>query len=588
MKKNGLFMMAAACLLAATSCSQDELAGSSPLSGNEIGLTAIIGGDVKDARAVETKITNLGKFTVNAFQAGEENYMKNVEYTTSGNGSSWTTAAGKFFWPVEGDLYLYGYAPAEPGVNGTFKLDKDAQTLTDFVPFENAAAQQDFVYAKSTGNNATNGTSGVEMNFQHALTEISVAAKNSNTAYTVKVTGVKLGNVKTKGTFTFPSTANSATSWTLSNATADVGSYETTWSNATVLTSSVSTLDESNVAFMLLPQQLEKSEKAYEKAYLALKVNITMQGGKVIHDGWAYIGLNTNWEMGKHYTYTLDFSDGAGQDEEGNQLISGKEMVLKVKVTPWDAKAVDLPEKVISGTAKGAFTYKVGGYYGTKYTVNPDASGNWSIPVAKFDGINNMSEMFSNGISLTTLDLSGWNTSSVTSMKSMFYNCSSLTSLDLSGFNTSSVTSMNGMFFGCNSLTSLDLSGFNTSSVTDMIGMFSDCTNLTFLDLSGFNTSSVTKMPRMFNGCRSLTSLDLSGFNTSSVTDMYHMFSYCTNLTFLDLSHFDMSKVTDMNNMLQMFNGCTNLKKIRMVGCSEETINKIKSVMPSGCTIVTE
>ena len=562
MKKNGLFMMAAACLLAATSCSQDELAGSSPLSGNEIGLTAIIGGDVKDARAVETKITNLGKFTVNAFQAGEENYMKNVEYTTSDNGSSWTTAAGKFFWPVEGDLYLYGYAPAEPGVNGTFKLDKDAQTLTDFVPFENAAAQQDFVYAKSTGNNATNGTSGVEMNFQHALTEISVAAKNSNTAYTVKVTGVKLGNVKTKGTFTFPSTANSATSWTLSNATADVGSYETTWSNATVLTSSVSTLDESNVAFMLLPQQLEKSEKAYEKAYLALKVNITMQGGKVIHDGWAYIGLNTNWEMGKHYTYTLDFSDGAGQDEEGNQLISGKEMVLKVKVTPWDAKAVDLPEKVISGTAKGAFTYKVGGYYGTKYTVNPDASGNWSIPVAKFDGINNMSEMFSNGISLTTLDLSGWNTSSVTSMKSMFYNCSSLTSLDLSGFNTSSVTSMNGMFFGCNSLTSLDLSGFNTSSVTDMIGMFSDCTNLTFLDLSGFNTSSVT--------------------------DMYHMFSYCTNLTFLDLSHFDMSKVTDMNNMLQMFNGCTNLKKIRMVGCSEETINKIKSVMPSGCTIVTE
>ena len=562
MKKKGLLMMATACLLAATSCSEDQLVGSSPLSGNEIDMTARLGGDLKNVRAVETKLTNLGKFTVNAFQKGEANYMNNVEYTTSDNGSSWTTAAGKFFWPVEGDLHLYGYAPAEPGDSGTFKIDKDAQTLTDFVPFETAAAQQDFVYAKSTGNNATNGTTGVELNFQHALTEISVAAKNSNTAYTVNVTGVKLGNVKTKGTFTFPSVENSAASWTLSDATAEVGSYETTWNTASALTSSVSTLDESNVAFMLLPQQLEKSEKAYEKAYLALKVNITMQGGKVIHDGWAYIGLNTNWEMGKHYTYTLDFSDGAGQDEEGNQLISGKEMVLKVKVTPWDAKAVDLPEKVISGTAKGAFTYKVGGYYGTKYTVNPDARGNWSIPVAKFDGINNMSEMFSNGISLTTLDLSGWNTSSVTSMKSMFYNCSSLTSLDLSGF--------------------------NTSSVTDMIGMFSDCTNLTSLDLSGFNTSSVTNMSRMFNGCSSLTSLDLSGFNTSSVTDMYRMFSDCTNLTLLDLSHFDMSKVTDMNNMLQMFNGCTNLKKIRMVGCSEETINKIKSVMPSGCTIVTE
>ena len=359
MKKKGLFVMAAACLLAATSCSQDELAGSSPLSGNEIGLTAIIGGgDVKDARAVETKITNLGKFTVNAFQTGDANYMNNVEYTTSDNGSSWTTAAGKFFWPVEGDLHLYGYAPAAPGTSGTFKIDKDAQTLTDFVPF---ATAEDFVYAKSTGNNATNGTTGVELNFQHALTEISVAAKNSNTAYTVKVTGVKLGNVKTKGTFTFPSIENSAASWTLSSTTADVGSYETTWSNASVLTSSVSTLDEANVAFMLLPQQLEKSEKASEKAYLALKVNITMQGGKVIHDGWAYIGLNTNWEMGKHYTYSVDFSDGAGQDEEGKQLISGKDIKLNVKVTPWDAKAVDLPEKFISGTASASFFYKVGG-----------------------------------------------------------------------------------------------------------------------------------------------------------------------------------------------------------------------------------
>lgn len=138
-------MMATACLLAATSCSEDQIAASSPLSGNEIGMTAIIGGDVNVGRAVETKITSLGKFTVNAFQAGEENYMKNVEYTTSDNGSSWTTAAGKFFWPVEDDLHLYGYAPAKPGAGGTFKLDKDAQTLTGFVPFTTAAAQQDFV-----------------------------------------------------------------------------------------------------------------------------------------------------------------------------------------------------------------------------------------------------------------------------------------------------------------------------------------------------------------------------------------------------------------------------------------------------------
>lgn len=557
MKKKGLFMMAAACLLAATSCSEDEVVGGNVLSNNEIGLLTRV-----DSRAVETKITNLGKFTVNAFQAGEANYMNNVEYTTSDNGSSWTTAAGKFFWPVEGDLHLYGYAPAAPGTSGTFKIDKDAQTLTDFVPFETADAQQDFVYAKSTGNNATNGTTGVELNFQHALTEISVAAKNSNTAYTVKVTGVKLGNVKTKGTFTFPSIANSAASWTLSDSTADVGSYETTWSTASVLTSSVSTLDEANVAFMLLPQQLEKSEKASEKAYLALKVNITMQGGKVIHDGWAYIGLNTNWEMGKHYTYTVDFSDGAGQDENGKQIISGKEMVLNVKVTPWNEKAIAYPS-FITGTATGELTYKVGGQNGTKYTVTPDASGNWSIPVAKFDGVTNMNSMFYNCKSLSSLNLSGWNTSNVTNMYQMFSSCTSLTSLDVSHFNTEKVADMREMFFGCRSLTSLDVSNFNTKNVTDIHHMFCSCESLTSLDLSHFSIGRVSNMNCMFYNCQSLTSLDLSGWDTSNVT-----------------------------NMSDMFASCNNLKTIRMKGCNEATINKIKAQLATdgitGCIIVTE
>lgn len=559
-------MMAAACLLAATSCSQDELAGSSPLSGNEIVPTAIIGGDVKkDARAVETKITNLGKFTVNAFQAGEENYMNNVEYTSSDNGSSWTTAAGKFFWPVEGDLHLYGYAPAAPGKGGTFQIDKDAQTLTDFVPFETAAAQQDFVYAKSTGNNATNGTTGIELNFQHALTEISVAAKNSNTAYTVKVTGVKLGNVKTKGTFTFPSVENCAASWTLSNAAEDVGSYETTWSNASALTSSVSTLDESNVAFMVLPQQLEKSDKAFEKAYLALKVNITMQGGKVIRDGWAHIGLNTNWEMGKHYTYTVDFSDGAGQDETGKQIISGKEMVLNVDVAQWNEKAIAYPS-IITGTATGAVDYLVGE---VRYTVTPDASGKLRIPVDNFDGVTSLHDMFNCCTSLTSLDISGWNTSNVTNMTLMFSNCRNLTSLDASGFNTSCVTNMSCMFGECESLTTLDVSGWNTSKVTDMYCMFGG---------NGW-----------FPGCKSLTSLDLSGWDTSNVINMGYMFYRCDNLATLDLSGWNTSLVTNMN---KMFNGCSSLTTIKMVGCSEETINKIKAQLATdgitGCTIVTE
>ena len=47
-----------------------------------------------------------------------------------------------------------------------------------------------------------------------------------------------------------------------------------------------------------------------------------------------------------------------------------------------------------------------------------------------------------------------------------------LTSLDLSNFNTNNVTNMRGMFYGCSSLNSLNLSNFNTINVKDMEGMF--------------------------------------------------------------------------------------------------------------------
>ena len=160
---------------------------------------------------------------------------------------------------------------------------------------------------------------------------------------------------------------------------------------------------------------------------------------------------------------------------------------------------------------------------------------------------------------LTSLNVSCFDTSNVTDMSGMFYACSSLTNLDLSSFDTSKVTNMNTMFQGCRSLTNLDLSSFNTSNVTGMYCMFEDCSSLTNLDLSSFDTSNVTGMYLMFGGCSSLTNLDLSSFNTSNVTDMGLMFEDCSSLTNLDLSSFDTSKVKDM---FYMFQGCSSLTNL--------------------------
>ena len=180
----------------------------------------------------------------------------------------------------------------------------------------------------------------------------------------------------------------------------------------------------------------------------------------------------------------------------------------------------------------------------------------------------NCREMFA-GLTVSSLDVSNFDTSKVTNMGSMF-SLFSATSLNLSNFDTSNVTNMSSMFYCCGSLTSLDLSNFDTSNVTNMSGMFVSC-NATSLDVSNFDTSNVTDMSSMFASCNA-TSLDVSNFNTSSVTNMNQMFQACTKLTRLDLSSFDTSNVTDMSSM---FNYCSALKTIY--------VNSSKWVVSPGC-----
>lgn len=63
----------------------------------------------------------------------------------------------------------------------------------------------------------------------------------------------------------------------------------------------------------------------------------------------------------------------------------------------------------------------------------------------------------------------------LSSCYNMFQNCRSLTSLDLSGLDTSNVTNMSSMFASCRSLTSLAMMG-DISKVTSYSSMFSSIT----------------------------------------------------------------------------------------------------------------
>ena len=164
----------------------------------------------------------------------------------------------------------------------------------------------------------------------------------------------------------------------------------------------------------------------------------------------------------------------------------------------------------------------------------------------------NARRMFYAMSSLTTLNLSSFDTSKVTNMSNMFAHMRQLTALNLSNFNTSQVTDMGYMFEDMSNLTTLNLSSFDTSKVTNMGAMFEGVSGLTTLNLSNFDTSRVTDMGVMFSGMSNLTTLDLSHFNTSQVANMEYMFAGMSNLTTLDLSNFDTSQVTSVGYMFSL------------------------------------
>ena len=103
--------------------------------------------------------------------------------------------------------------------------------------------------------------------------------------------------------------------------------------------------------------------------------------------------------------------------------------------------------------------------------------------------------------------------------------------------------------------TTLDVSSFNTSSVTNMYGMFAG-SQATALNLTNFDTSKVSKMDYMFASTQ-VTTLDLSNFDTSSVSNMSYMFNDSSKLKTIYAS--DMFVGDNLGESDSMFLGCTSL-----------------------------
>ncbi|MCL2406981.1 MAG: BspA family leucine-rich repeat surface protein, partial [Defluviitaleaceae bacterium] len=150
---------------------------------------------------------------------------------------------------------------------------------------------------------------------------------------------------------------------------------------------------------------------------------------------------------------------------------------ISLNVSPWYEFRADITSIVIEGDI--TVTARVGGVGTGAVTLQYLFANLHNVTnitglerIINISNVEVMASVFNSAIGLTSLDLSGWDTSSATHMNGMFWGASGLTSLNISGWDTSSVTRMNGMFGNTSGLTSLDLSGWDTSNVTDMFMMF--------------------------------------------------------------------------------------------------------------------
>ena len=343
--KQKLFLMSLAAI-AMASCSKDETVNTN--TGRAIDFRGAVG-----TRATEMTTEGLNSFYVTAIDEKSATYFENAEFEKSEGNTYISTPA--YYWPGSGSLSFYAYSPsvAELG-SGTLTINGTEQKLADYAPAAEIANQKDFITANATGDKATNETSGVQLDFAHRLAQIEVKAMNNNDGYIYKVTGVRIGQPVSSGTFNF---ANSE--WSLGSGKTN---YQVEYTGAKELSgTAVSIMGAQDDNAMLIPQKLTPWNVTTDAtnsslgAYLAVKVQIETKDGARVYPvasgvdyDWVAVPISTTWEAGKKYVYTLDFSAGSGnidpekpepvdpEDpyEPGDEIL-GEAIKFTVEVADW-------------------------------------------------------------------------------------------------------------------------------------------------------------------------------------------------------------------------------------------------------------
>lgn len=388
MKKN-LFLGMAALLgmsLAFTACSSDEDAVSSAANNNAIGFSVLTGnaaGTRATAITASNYTTKMEGFSVYAYFNSNASDLEayylgdpslgGVVFENKGEGAfDYKYSSDLHYWPTDGkELNIYAvYPPEDASDKATGSVMGGTNDLYYTVPTEQAK-QSDLMFAHM--ENLTKSSDGVNdgqatLTFEHKLSQVLFKAKSVSEAIEVEIKGITIHNVINNGSFDIDDNDDKIGEWELKtdeHADSHYSNYsvgltspaEVTYENSESENKTVSATDEDGV-LMLLPQQLTAKAKgtsisnadANNQCYIEVeakiksigfengnKTNTTYLLGSETSYGKTYIGLGTNWEEGKKYTYTLVFGDsnGAGETEDGDPTLTKIGFNVDVEENDW-------------------------------------------------------------------------------------------------------------------------------------------------------------------------------------------------------------------------------------------------------------
>ena len=369
--------MAAATAIALSSCSSEETKDVAKSS--NITFRSTVG---LNSRGTEATTDNLKNIWVSAWAADDVVFTKE-QFAKKGAGTTFESVGGPWFWEKDKQYTFMAFATGKENMDGvTPTITKDIITLTDYAPSTNLAEQLDLLVAQGTGTKVDNQTTGVNLNFDHILSQIQIKVQNTNANLKYIIKGVRITNVKGTGTYTFDPIEADKHSWQSQALTTQY-----------ILNQGVNiTLDENNKVVtdllvgdnsaMLLPQAITawdgraigmNGTDDYHQAngaYISLLINVQKKNGAGDWEqvypkadqpndkfAWTAVAIPAvNWKNGNKYIYTLNLSKGAGKvdpaepgpdwtnkDPKPGEDILGDEIFFKVEVKAWVDQAINVP-----------------------------------------------------------------------------------------------------------------------------------------------------------------------------------------------------------------------------------------------------